>query len=307
MLKRPVAAVVAALMGFSALSVSASSAEALGRSHPPVLVAHRGASSYAPENTLAAVDEARDRHLPWVENDVQRTRDGKLVVIHDTTLGRTTDAEDRYPDRAPWNVSDFTLREIKRLDAGGWFSAEYRGERVPTLTEYLRTITRNGQNLLLEIKSPELYPGIEQQILDELRAGGWLDRDHVRNRLIIQSFSADSVRTVHQLRPDVKTGFLGTPAVAELADYARFTDQINPSHTTIDADYVKAVHRFRGPHHAPLEVYTWTVDDGPTARSLARYGVDGIISNSADVVRAALRGHHPDTESPTEALLPAGR
>ncbi|MGY0023207.1 glycerophosphodiester phosphodiesterase [Streptomyces sp. YJ-C3] len=254
----------------------------------PEIVAHRGASAYAPENTLAAIDKADDLGFSWVENDVQRTKDGALVVIHDTTLARTTNAEEVFPDRAPWNVADFTAAEIAKLDAGSWKGSEFAGARIPTLHQYLKRVTHNHQKLLMEIKAPELYPGIEDQILRQLRRDGWLNRWHVKHRLVIQSFSADSVRTVHERRPDITTGFLGTPAVADLPAYAAFADQINPSHTTISADYVTAVHALKGPHGKPLDVSTWTVNDTANARRAAGLGVDGIITNNPDVVRAAL-------------------
>jgi glycerophosphoryl diester phosphodiesterase len=284
---RPLAAAVGTLLGFSALSLPTTAAHAAANPHPPVVVAHRGASAYAPENTLAAVDKADDLGITWVENDVQRTKDGELVIIHDTNLMRTTNVEEVFPDRAPWKVSDFTLKEIKRLDAGSWFSPAYAGTRVPTLEKYLERVSRHHQKLLMEIKAPELYPGIEKQTLRELHREGWLDRDHVKHKLVIQSFSADSVKAVHKLRPDVKTGFLGTPAVAELPQYAKFTDQINPSFRTVTPEYIAAVHSLPGAHGRPLEAYTWTVDDGPTAARLKGYGVDGIISNKPDVVRDA--------------------
>ncbi|MER8000460.1 glycerophosphodiester phosphodiesterase family protein [Streptomyces sp. NPDC095613] len=254
----------------------------------PLVIAHRGASAYAPENTLEAVEAADDLGVDWVENDVQRTKDGRLVVIHDDNLRRTTDVETLYPDRAPWKVKDFTAAEIARLDAGSWFGDRWAGARVPTLTRYLRALEANRQKLLLEIKAPELYPGIEKEILQVLREEGWLDRDHVRRRLVIQSFSADSVRTVHERRPDVTTGFLGTPAVADLPSYAAFTDQINPTHTSLTADYVAAAHRLKGAHGKPLTVSTWTVNDAAGAVRVAGFGVDGIITNNPDVVRDAV-------------------
>jgi len=255
----------------------------------PLTVAHRGASGYAPENTLAAVDKAHELGIDWVENDVQRTKDGELVVIHDTTLSRTTDVEDRFPDRSPWKVSDFTLKEIKTLDAGSWFGSQFKGEKIPTLREYLDRLTRNGQDLLLELKSPELYPGIERETLGQLRREGWLDRLHTGSRLIIQSFNKAAVQKVHQQQPEVKTGFLGTPKTGDLKEYAKFTDQINPTYTDATKDYVSAVHALKGPHKKPLEVFTWTVNDAETARKVADAGVDGIISNKPDVVSDAVQ------------------
>ncbi|WP_405800083.1 glycerophosphodiester phosphodiesterase [Streptomyces sp. NBC_01506] len=254
----------------------------------PLVIAHRGASAYAPENTLAAVDKAEDLGIDWVENDVQRTKDGQLVVLHDTNLKRTTDVEEVFPDRAPWNVKDFTAAEIARLDAGSWFGAEWAGARVPTLKQYLDTVEDNRQKLLLEIKAPELYPGIEKDILGVLRAEGWLDRAHVRSKLVIQSFGVDSVKAVHEQRPDVTTGFLGTPAVADLPSYAAFTDQINPTHSSLTAEYVAAVHRLKGAHGKRLQVSTWTVNDAAGAQRVAGFGVDGIITNNPDVVEDAV-------------------
>jgi glycerophosphoryl diester phosphodiesterase len=287
---RTVTASVIALLGTAALLLPLSPARAVENSARPLVIAHRGASAYAPENTLAAVDEAAALGVDWVENDVQRTRDGELVVLHDDSLQRTTDVEEVFPGRAPWKVKDFTAAEIARLDAGSWFGSAYAGARVPTLEQFVHRVERHRQKLLLEIKNPQLYPGIERQIVKVLGNEGWLDRRHVRNRLIVQSFSADSVRTVHGLRPAVKTGFLGTPPVSDLPAYAAFTDQINPSHGSLSAGYVAAVHALKGVHGKPLEVCTWTVNDATAARRVAGFGVDGIITDTPDVVRDAVRG-----------------
>ncbi|MFB6440636.1 glycerophosphodiester phosphodiesterase [Streptomyces sp. NPDC056411] len=288
---RPVAAAVAgALMGLSALVLSAPPAQAAPSGRTPETVAHRGASSYAPENTLAAIDAAARLGFDWVENDVQRTKDGELVILHDSSLARTTNVEQVFPGRSPWNVADFTLREIEKLDAGSWFGPKFAGERVPTLEDYMDEVEHNDQSLLMELKSPELYPGIERQALRELREAGWLDRDHLKHRLIIQSFNADTIKTVHTLRPDLKTGFLGNPSVADLPKFAKYCDQINPVHTAVTREYVAAVHGLKGPHHRRLDLYAWTVDDPATAVKVAGLGVDGIITNKPDVIRDALEG-----------------
>lgn len=306
MAMRPFAVAAGALLGLSTLFLSATpaapaakqaatipAAKADPKPRPgraPVVVAHRGASAYAPENTLTAVDKAHELGFTWVETDVQRTFDGELVVMHDVSLARTTDVEQVFPDRAPWQVADFTAAEIARLDAGSWFGQEFAGAGVPTLEEYLRRVEANGQKLLLELKKPTLYPGVEEQTLKELANEGWLDGRHMGHRLVIQSFDADAVRTVHDLEPGVKTGFLGTPAVSELPEYAVFTDQINPNHSTVTADYVAQVHALDGAHDRRLELFAWTVDDAATARRVADAGADGIISNAPDVVRDAVGG-----------------
>ncbi|MEW2294923.1 glycerophosphodiester phosphodiesterase family protein [Streptomyces sp. NPDC006743] len=284
---RAIAATTTALLGAVALSPTAE-VRAAGSHERPLVVGHRGAAGYTPENTLPSIDKAAALGLRWVENDVQRTKDGELVVLHDDSLRRTTDVEQVFPGRAPWKVKDFTAAEIARLDAGSWFSPAYAGTRVPTLREYMRRVEHNHEKLLLEVKNPQLYPGIERQTLNVLRAVGWLDHRHLADRLIVQSFSADSVRTVHRLEPAVRTAFLGRPATADLRRYAGFADLINPSWTTVTAAYVADVHAVTGPHGGPLKVFTWTVDDAPRARTVSGYGVDGIISNKPDVVRTAL-------------------
>ncbi|WP_406479071.1 glycerophosphodiester phosphodiesterase [Streptomyces sp. NBC_01615] len=286
---RVAAATTAALLGGAVLILPSPHARAGSQSTGPVIVSHRGASAYAPENTLAAIDKAAAMGFPWVENDVQRTKDGELVVLHDATLARTTDVERVYPHRSPWKVKDFTAAEIARLDAGSWFSPRYAGVRVPTLKQYMNRVSHNHQKLVLEVKNPELYPGIERQTLKLLSNEGWLDPAHLKSSLIVQSFSADSVRTVHDLRPGIKTAFLGRPSIAQLPDYAQFADQINSDHTALSSGYVSAVHGFDGPHGSPMKVFAWTINNADTARRVAGFGVDGVITNVPDVIQKALQ------------------
>src|SRR4051794_21750522 len=105
-----------------------------------VNIAHRGASAYAPEHTGAAFEQAIAMAADYLELDIRQTRDGRLINLHDETLRRTTDVEARYPDRAPFRVYDFTLAEIKTLDAGGWFGAEFAGLRLLTLEDIFALI-----------------------------------------------------------------------------------------------------------------------------------------------------------------------
>ncbi|MFF3708252.1 glycerophosphodiester phosphodiesterase [Streptomyces phaeochromogenes] len=285
---RAAAATTTALLGAAVVVLPAPTAHAAPDTDRTQVIAHRGASAYAPENTLAAIDKADDLGFRWVENDVQRTKDGQLVVIHDDSLSRTTDVEEVFPGRAPWKVKDFTAAEIAQLDAGSWFSPRFAGAHVPTLKQYMNRVSRNHQKLVLEIKNPALYPGIERETLKVLSNEGWLGPAHVRSKLVVQSFSADSIRAVRALRPDIKTGFLGTPSIAELPAYAQFADQINSSHTSISLAYVTAIHALEGPHGKPLEISTWTVDTAEDTRRVAGFGVDGIITNKPDVVRETL-------------------
>lgn len=274
-----------------ALVLPGTSASALDRAearpphHDVVDVAHRGSSGQAPENTLAAVELALDQRASFVEVDVQRSADGELVVMHDTTLARTTDVEEVFPGRAPWNVADFTLAELRRLDAGSWFSARHAGEPVPTLREVVRTIGARA-GLLLEVKAPALYPGIETAIDKELRSvPGYLRKALATDRLVVQSFDHGSMRAFHDLSPEVPIGLLfgSRPTLAQLDAAAGWAEQVNPSYRVTDAALVEAVHE-RG-----MTISVYTIDSGRVMRQYAAMGVDGIITNYPVVLRDILR------------------
>ncbi|MDR7303717.1 glycerophosphodiester phosphodiesterase [Haloactinomyces albus] len=242
-------------------------------------IAHRGASAYAPENTLAAVRLGVEMKSDLVEIDVQQTKDDRLVVIHDTTLARTTDVEQKYPERAPWRVADFTLAEIRSLDAGSWKAPKYAGERIPTLAEVLDLLEHTRAGLLLEVKSPDLYPGIGQRIADELQQRPhWVHPDPAGRRLVVQSFDWGFIRHFNELLPQVTVGVLGAPSTGRLAEVATYSDQVNPHHSDATSEYIADVHA----HGMTINPYT--VDDPDRMRTLLDRGVDGIISNRPDVL-----------------------
>ncbi|MQA94006.1 MAG: glycerophosphodiester phosphodiesterase [Streptosporangiales bacterium] len=257
----------------------------------PAVIAHRGASAYTPENTMAAFERAREMDADVVETDVQRSKDGVLVLLHDTTLDRTTDVERRYPDRAPWNVRDFTYAEIRKLDAGSWRGERFEDERIPTLNRLLAELTGSGMGLRLEVKSPELYPGIGEDVRDAFQARPyWL----VPGRLVVQSFDWEFMRDFTRLLPSVPAGLLGTPDSDELADLAEYADEVNPKHTTVDGDYVDRVHKLG------MDCHLWTVDEEEDIERALDLGTDGIISNRPDVAREVLDEHRAE-ERPAAA------
>ncbi|MFI6575000.1 glycerophosphodiester phosphodiesterase [Nocardiopsis sp. NPDC050513] len=252
---------------------------------PLIAVAHRGASGHAPENTLAAIDRAHELGAVTVEVDVQLTADGEPVVLHDTTLERTTDVEDVFPDRAPYRVADFTMEEIRRLDAGSWYDAEFAGEPVPTLGEVLDRMEEHGLNLLLELKEPALYPGLERAVADELedRRGHWFRRTPPwrPRRLVVQSFDWESVRESKDLLPSVPHGLLGVVPEDRIAEYD-WAHMINPNHRRVDADYVERV------HDAGLEIMPYTINDRAVMDAVLELGVDGFITDYPEVGREAV-------------------
>jgi glycerophosphoryl diester phosphodiesterase len=182
-------------------------AQPLSRS-TPWLVAHRGASAYAPENTVPAFRLAADQGATFVEFDLRLTKDRQLVCLHDESLERTTNVEEIFPDRfrtlpgaggAPvrrWMLADFTLAELRTLDAGSWFAPAFRGTRLPTFAETIDSL-RGRSGLFIELKSPEKYEGIERMILAELAAKG-LDRPGAdpKTPVLLQTFTASSLQVL---------------------------------------------------------------------------------------------------------------
>jgi glycerophosphoryl diester phosphodiesterase len=174
-------------------------------------VAHRGASAYAPEHTLAAYALAIEQGADFVEQDLAVTKDGVLICLHDPTLERTTNVEDLFPDRSStvtwegktvkaWLANDFTLEEIRRLDAGSWFSPTFAGARVPTFDEAVRAI-KGKAGLFPELKTPEVYQGRDVDF--ERLVAAALDKHGLRgpNRdpktpVILQTFSEASAKTL---------------------------------------------------------------------------------------------------------------
>lgn len=260
-------------------------------------VAHRGASASSPENTLGAVRAALSRGADMVEVDVQRTKDGVLVVIHDTTLARTTNVEQVFGRRrAPWLVGDFTFDEISRLDAGRWKSPAYAGERIPTLREVTDVLLECGSRLLLELKSPALYPGIEAEVVAELRAtvldgatGAW------PGTVVVQSFDETALKTVKTLEPSATVGLLARPHPSRLPEIAEWADQLNPNHRTVGTAYVKSI------HNTGMECFVWTANSRSALTRAIGLGVDGIITDRPLLLQRLL-GHEDVSADPSAAL-----
>ena len=185
----------------------------------PWLIAHRGASADAPENTVPAFRLAAGQGATFVEFDLRLTKDRQIVCLHDESLERTTDVEEVFPDRfragggaqpaRRWLLEDFTLAELKKLDAGAWFGPSFRGTRIPTFAETIDAL-RGRSGLFIELKSPERYEGIERLVLDELKAGG-LDMPGAdpKTPVLLQSFTASSLQIfAHTLKTRLPIHFL---------------------------------------------------------------------------------------------------
>jgi glycerophosphoryl diester phosphodiesterase len=226
-----------------------------------ISIAHRGASAYAPEHTLSAYRLAIEQGADYVEQDLAITRDGVLICLHDDSLERTTNVEDLYPDRGAvdpatgrrqWLAADFTLAEIRRLDAGSWFGPSFAGERIPSWDEAVAAVG-TGAGLYPELKTPALYRArninMARVFADSFRRLALDTRPP--DSLILQSFDDETLRELARLLPSVPRTFLierldGARWLSPqgLADIARFATGIGPAKALIDQrpDIVRAAH-----------------------------------------------------------------
>ncbi|WP_282141941.1 glycerophosphodiester phosphodiesterase [Cytobacillus oceanisediminis] len=234
-------------------------------------IAHRGATGYAPENTVAGFDLAVDMKADYIEIDVQRSKDGELVVIHDTSVDRTTDGTGK--------VGDLTFDYLRSLDAGSWKGEQFAGEPIPTFEEILDRY-HGKVGILIELKAPELYPGIEEQVADKLKERN-LDKPQ-NEKIIIQSFNFESMKTMDQLLPNVPIGVLtsnraDTTAEA-LQEFSAYADWFNPSYGIVTEELVNQVHSLG------MQIGSWTVRTQDAADFLFEMDVDAIITDYPDYV-----------------------
>jgi len=237
------------------------------------VVAHRGASGYAPETTLEAYDLALKMGVDFVEMDIHMTRDGVLVAIHDADVRRTTDGQG-------W-ISELTVSGLKKMDAGSWFNRahrrkarhEYKGIRVPTLQEVLDLVKDSSAGCYIEIKNPERYPGnLESELLSILRA------TRMERRTRVLSFSARSIGKINALDSSVQTSLLVSrrtrdPVSATLQLRA---DELGIRYDLATPGIADAAHK-KG-----LSLSVWTVDRKPDMERMIRMGADRIITNYPD-------------------------
>jgi glycerophosphoryl diester phosphodiesterase len=282
---------------------------------PPFLVAHRGASAYAPEHTVASYRLALEQGADYVEQDLTLTKDGVLVCLHDDTLERTTDVEARFPDRAVvepgpdgqpakhWYANDLTLAELKTLDAGSWFDARFAAERVPTFDEAI-ALVKGKAGIFPELKSPARLGArgvdVEQAVADVLKKHGLLDaRVKGLPAAYLQSFEEKSVRRLAVVLPSVPRTLLIEPADADrwltpagLREVKTFATAISPDRRLIDARPAIVAEA----HAAGLAVVPYTfragrggdaaARDGARAsmrRFLVEHRVDGLFTDNPDL------------------------
>jgi glycerophosphoryl diester phosphodiesterase len=235
----------------------------------PWVIAHRGASGHAPENTLAAFERAVALGAGFIETDLHLTRDARFVAIHDPTLERTTNGKGQ--------VKDSTLAEIRQLDAGMWFDREFMGQKVPTLEEIVDFAAKHDVIFYLELKYEAAW-GMHHSLAGALQKSGGAARS------IVISSSETTLTALRQVDPAAMMGLIFDEPNQ---DYAKAgielgVRQLCPQYSLVSPKMVEQAHGL------DLQVATWTVDDVEAMRAMIAAKVDGIMTNFPDRLQAVL-------------------
>jgi glycerophosphoryl diester phosphodiesterase len=228
-----------------------------------LVIAHRGASGHAPENTLAAFKKAVALGATFIETDLQLSRDARFVAIHDATLNRTTNGQG--------SVHDMTLAELRRLDAGSWFGSEYSGERIPTIEEILAFSKKNDVVFYLELKPGGSWGG-EHALIGALRESGEI------RRAVVISFDASIVLNLRKIEPTLMTGLLYDGQIENPLEKAV---EVGARQLLVRGDLVTPS-LLTEARKKDLQVVCWTVNHPAHMRLLIAAGIDGIMSDYPD-------------------------
>ena len=231
------------------------------------IIAHRGASGYAPENTRVSILKGLELGCDGFEVDVQLAGSGEVVVFHDFTLERTTSGKG--------SLRDIDLSDLRKLDLGSSFSEEFKGEKIMTLEELLRIVPENKiLNIEIKVRYDEVNK-IEEKIVDILKKAG-----RIEGQIIISSFSHRIIKEINELEPDLKTGLLLTAGILDIENYIKTNDlKIYSVHTYGEFTGRKMVKKM---NDIGIKTYIWTVNNAEEAKMLKDFGVTGIITNYPD-------------------------
>lgn len=274
-------AVVAVLATFGAVLVAISAAR---RNQPVLVIAHRGASAAAPENTLAAFRLGADLGADFVELDVQESEDGEVVVVHDSDLMKV--------GGSPLKIWEAPAAALRAVDIGSRKGPQFSSERVPTLAEVFAAC-KGRVRVVVELKSYGHAQRLEERVVEIVEAAG------VADETIFMSLDHGMVRRLKQLRPSWKVGVLVAKAVGDLTSLG--ADFLAVQGSLATRPFVRQAHR------AGQEVYVWTVNDPAWMFASMANGVDGLITDLPDVARASVvrRGGMSDVQRVLMALLVA--
>jgi len=235
-----------------------------------LVIAHRGASGHAPENTLAAFKKAVAMGAAFIETDLQLSRDARFVAIHDATLNRTTNGKGA--------VHDMTLSDLRRLDAGSWFGSEFAGERIPTLEELLEFSKKNDIVFYLEMKPAGSWGG-EHALVGALRQSGEIPR------AVVISFDPAIVLNLRKVEPTLMTGLLFD---GQLEKPIQKAVEVGARQLVARGDLVTPALLSEAKRN-DLQVICWTVNHPAHMRMLIAAGVNGIMTDYPDRLVAVTR------------------
>ncbi|WIG30043.1 glycerophosphodiester phosphodiesterase [Bacillus toyonensis] len=255
--------------------------KAINQSNHIKNIAHRGASAYAPEHTIAAYKLGQQLKGDYIEIDLQMTKDGHLLAMHDETVNRTTNGKGL--------VKEHTLEEMKQLNVGSFFNEKYpnlakkefENAKVPKLKEIIEMFGHNA-NYYIETKSPDEYPGMEEKLLEIIKYY------QISDKVIIQSFSEESLQKIHSLHANIPLVQLLSYQKSvqlnelEIEKYKTYCIGLGMNYKYIDSAYVKKIKK-----HG-LEVHPFTVDNEKDMKKLLSWGVDGMFTNYPDRLHSIL-------------------
>lgn len=233
--------------------------------------AHRGASGYCPENTMAAFEKAIKLGCDSIETDVHLTADGELVLIHDEKVDRTTNSTGF--------VKDFTFKELRKLDAGSWYSSSYSKEKIPTAEELLILAKENNISINFELKNGFIfYPKLEEKIIDLIY------KFDMQNNTMFSSFNHYSMHKCKEISKEIKTGLLYMEGLYEPHIYCKHVnaDAIHPNYSAINEEIIANCNA------SGILVNPFTVNDENIMKKLISAGVSGIITNYPDKLKKIL-------------------
>lgn len=248
----------------------------------PIVIAHRGSSGTAPENTLSAIQQAMASKVDMVEVDLHLSKEGEVIILHDPTLDRTTNGTGK--------IAAHTLPELRKLDVGSWFSSDFTGEKIPTLSEVFELV-QGKTPLLLELKKAEegLYEGLEEAVIAKVR------EYKMEEQVVLQSFENEIVDKLVALAPELEVHKLYVGTFPGLPFY---NDESFQSGNIIQYPGVAAINSYYKilsrrtvyqAHHVGKQVYVYTVNEEEDMRKMISFGVDGIITNYPDRLIELLR------------------
>ena len=234
-------------------------------------IAHRGFSGKYPENTnIAFVKALTEGYCDGIEVDVHMTKDGKLVIIHDSKLDRTT--------TGTGFIKDYTLEEVLQFDAGIKYDPKYKGEKLSSIDTALDLVKKYNVRLYIEIKNSENeYKGIEKKIVEKV------EEFELQDKVFLYSYNGDSIKRVKLLDPCIKTGLLSKGVTWDIRDY-RYADIISFCYEAADQEAIETIHSIG------KKITVWTVDEISDMKKMIALGVDAIITNYPDTLNDVING-----------------